>query len=196
MDELASLYQNRFPTGGMFCPTTTEREPGQSVVVELVVPSLPNAVFIRGIVRSWRPALPRKRQRAGLIVQFEAKDRAKVDFVWDTVVGQRKDTHRRTHPRIPVDLTASFTLADSTETTPTQLVELSEKGALLSTTASLPLDQSLMLSIGLPGSAKPVQLAAKVVYQTPTGQTGVTFVSRGPTGDKRLRELVKRVRCL
>ena len=71
LEEFEEHYRLDLPTGGVFCPTTTELAPGTAVVVEMACDGLPNKVLIRGTVTAWRPALPRMRVRAGATVAFE-----------------------------------------------------------------------------------------------------------------------------
>src|SRR5688572_8583028 len=86
-EEFQQYYDDSLGRGGLFCPTTTPLEVGQPVIVELSVPALPNKVLIRGVVRKWRPALPRLRVRAGATVEFDADEANKRDFVLGTVKG-------------------------------------------------------------------------------------------------------------
>ena len=67
--EFEANYQGDLMSGGLFCPTTAPLDRGEPVIVELSAPALPNKVLIRGTVRSWRPALPRLRVRAGAVVE-------------------------------------------------------------------------------------------------------------------------------
>src|SRR5512146_1845748 len=102
--EFSDAYQKDLPNGGLFCPTTSPLRPGLSVICELSVPALPNKVLIRGTVRAWRPALPRLRVRAGATVEFDTGEEDKLNFVLQTVAGQRPPTPRRRHTRLPVEL--------------------------------------------------------------------------------------------
>src|SRR5215208_5505847 len=74
LEEFEEHYMPDVPNGGVFCPTTTELQPGTAVVVEMACDGLPNKVLIRGTVTAWRPALPRMRVRAGATVAFEADE--------------------------------------------------------------------------------------------------------------------------
>ncbi len=76
LEEFEEHYRLDLPTGGVFCPTTTELAPGTAVVVEMACDGLPNKVLIRGTVTAWRPALPRMRVRAGATVAFRDRTRA------------------------------------------------------------------------------------------------------------------------
>ena len=76
-EEFRSFYNTDHPDGGIFCPTTKQLEPEAEVVVEIVCKVLPNRVFVRGTVVSWRPALPRLRVRAGALVRFAPEEATK-----------------------------------------------------------------------------------------------------------------------
>ena len=69
-EEFNEVYHRDLPNGGMFVATTTPLSERDPVVVELFVKGLPGKVLLRGEVKSWRPALPRLRVRAGALVEF------------------------------------------------------------------------------------------------------------------------------
>ncbi len=64
--EFFEAYQPGMGGGTLFCPTTTPLETGTPVICELSIPALPNKVLVRGLVRAWRPALPRLRCLAAI----------------------------------------------------------------------------------------------------------------------------------
>ena len=88
--EFLESYARDLPTGGLFCPTTAEHKTGDTVIVEIVADDLPNKVLIRGAVKWWRPALPRLRVRAGALVEFDAEEKEKKDFVLQVLTGSAK----------------------------------------------------------------------------------------------------------
>src|SRR5262245_3516716 len=123
LEEFEEHYLPDVPTGGVFCPTTTELSPGTPVVVEMACDGLPNKVLIRGTVTAWRPALPRMRIRAGATVAFEAEESAKRDFMVQTLRGNRAPTRRRKHTRIPIGIPAKVRLSAGLEYTEAELRE-------------------------------------------------------------------------
>lgn len=189
----ASLKSD-LPNGGLFCATTAEMEPGQAVVVELNAPALPNKVLIRGTVKSWRPALPRLRVRAGAVVEFDKDEAEKRDFVLETISGDRGPAPRRRHTRLPVSVAVRYRIADSAEQLVSELSEISVGGAMLQTTSPLPIDADIVLEILPPGAAAPIAISGKVTYHRPSGETGLKFIYRDAGGSRRLRELVRRLR--
>lgn len=191
--EFEEQYQD-LPGGGLFCPTTSALEEGEEVIIELSVPALPNKVLIRGLVRSWRPALPRLRVRAGAIVEFAADETEKRDFIIGTVSGSLEAPPKRKHTRLPVEVGVRYRTTDSADFQECQLSEISVGGAMLSTQSPLPLETEVILEITPPGAVSPISISGKATYHLPHGGTGLKFVYRDAGGSRRLRELVRRLR--
>jgi len=194
-DEWGELYQTDLPNGGLFVPTTTELEAGDTAVVELASPQLPNKVMIRTVVRSWRPALPRLRVRAGAVVEFDGEEITKRDFVADVFSGKRGDIARRRQSRLPVSIAVRFRMTSSAAYQDGAISEISVGGAMLNTQTPLPLESDIILEVVPPGGAAPLSISGKVSYHVPTGATGVKFMYRDGDGSRRLRELVRRLRA-
>lgn len=193
-EEFDANYRHDLPNGGLFCPTTTPLEEGESVVIELSVPALPNKVLIRGIVRSWRPALPRLRVRAGAVVEFLPDEEQKRAFVLETLDGTRGPSPRRRHARLPVDVEVRYRPVNEPNFTNIRLTEISVGGAMLATDEPIPLDTDIILEITPPGAVSPIAISGKVGYHSNGGGTGVKFVYRDSGGSRRLRELIRRLR--
>jgi Tfp pilus assembly protein PilZ len=196
LDEFEEYYLPDLPTGGAFCPTTTELAVGTPVVVEMACDGLPNKVLIRGTVTAWRPALPRMRVRAGATVAFNADESAKRDFVVQTLRGSRPPTRKRKHTRIPIGIPAKVRMTTDLEATDAELREISVSGGLLLGTLQPPIGTELVLEITPPGSEASFDLSGRVVYHAGPDQTGVRFLYREGGGSRRLRELVRRFRAL
>jgi hypothetical protein len=194
-DEWRDLAPSPSVTDPIFVPTTDELESGQSVIVEVASQLLPNAVLIRGTVQSWRPALPRARVRAGAVVELGGDEQAQLTFLNDVLSGRRTEVSRRRHHRLPVSLPVRYRLANSAELVDAEVAEIGVGGALLATTTPLPLDTMLTLEVVPPGAAAPLAIAGRVTYDVPSGGTGVRFVSRDVDGERRLRELIRRLRA-
>ncbi|WP_053333154.1 PilZ domain-containing protein [Haliangium ochraceum] len=193
-EEFDEHYQPDMPHGGLFCPTTSPLEEGDAVIIELSVPALPNKVLIRGTVRSWRPALPRLRVRAGAMVEFAPEEEQKRSFIVETVSGTRSPTTRRKHTRLPVSIPVRYRTANEANFHDTTLIEISVGGAMLATEAPIPLDTDVIVEITPPGAVSPLSISGKAAYHNATGGTGVKFMYRDSGGSRRLRELVRRLR--
>jgi Tfp pilus assembly protein PilZ len=191
-EEFRSLYQADQANGGLFCPTTRQLSEGTAVVIELVCKALPNRVLIRGVVVSWRPALPRLRVRAGAVVQFAPEEAPKRDFVLETLGGKRTPTPRRKHTRIPIGLPVSIRIGAEPESVAAELREISVSGALVSCTVQPPLGTEVVLEVVPPGGVTPMGISGRVLYHAGSDQTGIKFLFREGGGSRRLRELVRR----
>ncbi len=192
--EFLDSYQHDLSGGGIFCPTTTPLRAGVPVICELSIPALPNKVLIRGAVRSWRPALPRLRVRAGAIVEFDPEEAEKKTFIVQTVSGERQPGPRRRHTRLPVELPVMWRTAGTADFTPGGLSEISVGGALLRADQPLPLGTEVILEVMPPGAVSPIAISGKVTYHGPNASTGIKFQYRDGGGSRRLRELIRRLR--
>lgn len=194
-DEWRELAPSESVADPIFVPTTDALEAGQAVIVEVASQLLPNKVLIRGTVQSWRPALPRMRVRAGATVELGSDEQAKVTFLNEVLSGRRTDVQRRRHHRLPVQVSVRYRIANSPGTVDAELTEIGVGGALLATQNPLPLETELTLEVVPPGATAPIPIAGRVSYHVPSGGTGLRFVSRDGDGDRRLRELIRRLRA-
>jgi Tfp pilus assembly protein PilZ len=193
--EFLDAYQSDLPLGGLFCPTTTPLTAENEVVCELTIPALPNKVLIRGHVRSWRPATPRLRIRAGAIVEFSPEEKEKRDFIVDTVRGLRQPPAKRRHTRLPVELQVEYRVIGTAAPVHGGLSEISIGGALLSTgETKLELGTEVVIELQPPGAVKPLAISGKVTYHAPNGSAGLKWQYRDGGGSRRLRELIRRLR--
>jgi Tfp pilus assembly protein PilZ len=193
-NEFEANYQPELEHGGLFCPTTAPLEANQRVILELSAPALPNKVLIRGVVKSWRPALPRLRVRAGAVIEFDANEHDKRDFVVNTISGDRGPSPRRRHTRLPVAIPVRYRTSETAEFAHSELTEISVGGAMLGTHEPIALDTDVILEITPPGAVRPISISGKATYHSPTGGTGLKFIYRDGGGSRRLRELVRRLR--
>lgn len=194
-DEWRELAPSESVTEPIFVPTTDELTAGEPVIVEISSNLLPNKVLIRGQVQAWRPALPRMRVRAGATVQIATDEQTKLTFLHDVLSGKRTDVPRRRHHRLPVQFACRYRLTTSSTFVDSAISEIGVGGALLTTSTPLPLDTELTLEVTPPGGAAPIAIAGRVSYHAPSGGSGLRFVSRDGDGDRRLRELIRRLRA-
>ncbi|HSD91101.1 MAG TPA: PilZ domain-containing protein [Kofleriaceae bacterium] len=194
-DEWRELAPSDSVTEPIFVPTTDELTAGEAVIVEISSNLLPNKVLIRGQVQAWRPALPRMRVRAGATVQIDTDEQTKLTFLHEVLSGKRTDVPRRRHHRLPVQFACRYRVASSSTFVDSAISEIGVGGALLTTTTPLPLDTELTVEVTPPGGAAPIAIAGRVSYHAPSGGSGLRFVSRDGDGDRRLRELIRRLRA-
>lgn len=179
----------------VFVPTTDMLEPGQQVIIEVSSTLLPNKVLVRGAVQTWRPALPRMRVRAGATVELANDEQIKLTFLHEVFEGRRTDVPRRRHHRLPVSVPVRYRLPNSATFLESTISEIGVGGALLTTQEPLPIDTELTLELLPPGAAAAIEIAGRVSYHVPSGGSGLRFVSRDGDGDRRLRELIRRLRA-
>jgi len=194
-DEWRELAPGENVAEPIFVPTTDELKSGEQVIVEISSNLLPNKVLIRGSVQSWRPALPRMRVRAGATVQLDVDEQVKLTFLHDVLSGKRTDVPRRRHHRLPVQFACRYRVASSSTFVDSAISEIGVGGALLTTQTPLPPETELTLEVTPPGAAAPIAIAGRVSYHAPSGGSGLRFVSRDGDGDRRLRELIRRLRA-
>ncbi len=195
VDEWKELAPGTVVAEPIFVPTTDELQAGQLVIVEVSSALLPNKVLIRGAVQAWRPALPRMRVRAGATVQLDSEEQIKLTFLNDVFSGKRTDVSRRGHSRLPVQFACRYRITNQPSYIDSAISEIGVGGALLTTQAPLPLETELTVEVTPPGAAAPLAIAGRVSYHAPSGGSGLRFVSRDGDGDRRLRELVRRLRA-
>lgn len=179
----------------VFVPTTDELEAGQQIIIEVSSALLPNKVLVRGAVQAWRPALPRMRVRAGATIDLAPDEQTKLTFLHDVFSGRRTDVPRRRHHRLPVQVNVRYRVTNSASFVDCAISEIGVGGALLTTQEPLPIDTELTLEVVPPGAAAPIAIASRVSYHVPSGGSGLRFVSRDGDGDRRLRELIRRLRA-
>jgi hypothetical protein len=191
---LESLNPDPAP-GSMFCPTTTPLEDGEQLLVEWIAPELPNAVVLRAKVRAWRPALPRRRIRAGATVDYPESEREKIEFVRATLGGERAPQAKRRFTRLPVELPVRYRASDVAELVQGGLTEISVGGGLLRTNDDHPLSvgAEVILELLPPGAVSPLAISGKVTYKPGLAVAGIKFACRDSGGSRRLREIVRRL---
>jgi len=194
-DEWRDLAPSDSVSEPVFVPTTDELEAGQQVIVEVSSALLPNKVLVRGAVQTWRPALPRMRVRAGATIELATDEQIKLTFLHDVFSGKRTDVPRRRHHRLPVSVPVRYRVTNSSNYVDSEISEIGVGGALLTTPQPLPIDTELTLEVVPPGAAGAIEIAGRVSYHVPSGSTGLRFVSRDGDGDRRLRELIRRLRA-
>ena len=191
-EEFRSLYSTDHPDGVIFCPTTTEIPAEAPVVVELACKGLPNKVLLRGVVMSWRPALPRLRVRAGAFIRFSSDETAKRDFVLQTLMGTLPAPRKRKHARIPLGLAVTVRIGSDPDAVEAELREISVSGGLVFAAAQPAIGTDVIVNIIPPGGIAPMSISGRVIYHAGPGQTGLKFMFREGGGSRRLRELVRR----
>ena len=149
---------------------------------------------MRGAVQAWRPALPRMRVRAGATVELATDEQTKLTFLHDVFSASAPtcragattgcpSRHRALPRRQQLELRGLRDLRDR------------RRRRAATTQEPLPIDTELTVEVVPPGAAAPIAIAGRVSYHVPSGGSGLRFVSRDGDGDRRLRELIRRLRA-
>lgn len=192
--EFLKHYNDELERGGLFCPTTTKYEAGDEVVVELNVEGLPNKVMLKSHVVWWRPALPRLRVRAGALVELDAQEAPKREFILSVVSGDRKDARRRRHTRLPVLVPVRWRPVNSVDQRQATISEVSVGGALLKTDEVLGIGEEVVLELTTPGGSAPISISGRVTYLADGDGCGIKFLYRDGGGSRRIREVIRRIK--
>lgn len=183
----------RSSSTGLRVPERTHLTAGEEVMVELRIRPVNGRVFLAGTVKSWTPASPRHGRAATVEFLFSPAELSKVDALLGASEGQL-DLAKRKYPRYPVSLPITFLVPGESQPRTGELGEISRGGAFLRADSE-PLDvgEDVVIHVLLPGGAVPVPLRGKVASRS-QGGVGISFACRDTGGNRRLRELVNRIK--
>ena len=139
--------------------------------------------------------LPGRFLRLAIFDQLDPEEQTKLTFLHEVLSGKRTDVPRRRHHRLPVSVACRYRIANQSTFIDSAISEIGVGGALLTTPEPLPIDTELTVEVTPPGAAAPIAIAGRVSYHVPSGGSGLRFVSRDGDGDRRLRELIRRLRA-
>ncbi len=169
---------------GLFVPTV-EAQVGDRVVVEVIFQGGPR-VLLLGTVK-WRRATGDARARAGVGVEFQPSENAKINYVHGYVRGGLLDVREKR--RLPLRLKVAYSAPRGRRLNFTR--DLNEEGAFVRTAEHLQIGVTVPLLIYPPGGDfRPLEISGEVARQSDGGDRGVGVVFRFP--DEHARELWQR----
>ena len=160
----------------VFVPTTDELEPGQQVIIEVVVAAAAEqgADPRRGPGLAPRPAPHARARRRDDRARGRRADQADVP-----PRGVRRQAHRRAAPPPPppagLGHGAATGSTNSSSYVDSAISEIGVGGALLTTPEPLPIDTELTLEVVPPGGAAPIAIAGRVSYHVAVGRLGAAL---------------------
>jgi hypothetical protein len=173
---------------------TTERfDPGEELLCEIYFSGLPGKMILRAIGAKWHGARPRLSVRAGGLLRCVGSERRKLEVLRAVAEGRATFEQRRRHVRQPVLVEVRWRRQDDATLGPGTMSEISEAGALLLTSAALPIGEEVVVEISPPGSARPLELQAFVRNNARPDGVGIEFLNRDSGGLNRLREVIRRL---
>jgi Tfp pilus assembly protein PilZ len=127
----------------LFARTKTEAPVGESLLIEIAFPGLPNRALLRAAVK--------EHKGQGLWLVVDAADQSTADFVIALAHGEIEiKAVERSHGRFPASLPVSYTLTDGAagEATTSTVEDLSTGGAFIRAVGSPPIGSAIELVIG------------------------------------------------
>lgn len=198
-DDFLQSYDGMLPLGGIFYPTRAAMPVGTAVLLEICFEGLRGNQILRGKVAYRRAGRYRMKLRAGLGIEFGAAETARRDFLLAVAKGEIVDMITRRHRRLPVTMFADWRIAQGRELHRSYVEDIGTGGAFLKTTEILPPGSDLIVEVTPPGSLRPLEIAARVAWvrHTPGEEgIGVEFRTRDAGGQRRLKELIRRLEFL
>lgn len=194
-EEFLERFQDTFANGGLFYPTRKALEVGTSVVLDIRMALLKDAVLIRGHV-AWRQRGKRGTpQRAGLGIEFENNETGKRDHLLALARGDRQpEEAQRKHRRLPVAIEIGWRVPSETQRHQSSLDDIGAGGLFIRTDQRPAHGTPLVLELSAPmGGSQSIE--GRVAWTRNTGipGVGVEFRCRDIGGMRRLRELIRRI---
>lgn len=186
--------QERIEGPRVFCATTKPAATGESVLLEINFPGLPNRVVLRGWTEEWKPAVPRLGIRAGVYVDLEPNQEESWRYLISIANGTRQPGKRR-HTRLPVELPARLRERNSTKQLEAHIAEVSVSGVLVRIAKKLEPDTEVVMEVRMPGAAEVSEVGC-IVRKCEEGYASLDFIVRDAGASRRLREFVRRLRAI
>ncbi len=189
--EFDDSYLPDLPHGGVFVPTDEDYKLGDSVLVYLCFPEVPQGVPLRGTV-IWRraPTKWRSALKPGIGIRFDEAELERRDFLLSFVRG-KIDPRRGRHRRVPADFRVDFSLEETWNTG--RALNISREGIFILTEEYVKKDSSLQMKLFLKNAAQPDLYFGKVRWHCPRKPEiglGVEFRFRSPIHRRKIHRYV------
>ncbi len=194
--EFLAGFQPSGGNGGVFCPTRRNVPVGETVAVKVRLGRRKPPMVVYGQVAWRRPGRHILKIRAGIGVEFLASERAKWEFLLDLARTGTSAHSRRRHERVPVDLPISWRLVGSLEAFSGQLRDVGRGGAFVLSTATVAIQERVVLEIAPPGAEVPMAFIGCVAWTGKSGTEnvfGISWRARDAGGGRRIKEMVRRL---
>jgi hypothetical protein len=183
-DEFLAAYSDDGPAGEVALVTRARPRGRGDLVLEIVWPELPNAVFVRAHVT---------KKRVGLVARLHPDEAATRDFLLRVAHGGALELHRRNHRRYCVRFALGWRRFGSTTMVDGVAHDLSAGGILVTTTATPP---PVGEAVGLRLRTTGLDLVVTGVVRHRRARNddfafGVQFKSRGSGEQQGLRRLLR-----
>src|SRR5262245_56743010 len=174
--------------GAVFYRTRIPLAPGESVILDIRLPALPNAVLARARIGRVDP------ERGGVWIAFGETDRVTHDFLLGVARGQRGiRAYARRRQRLPIELQIDWRVDGSRDLFISSTEDVSWGGMFVRTLSPPPVGSDISVVVPLPRGT-PLCLPGRVARTSNGDQVGMAVLFRGETADRRqLRRLLRRM---
>lgn len=179
------------PRGMLLAKTRARYEPGETVVLEIGFPGLPNRILTRAVFR--------KAKKDQAIFEFAAGEEHKRDFLVAVASGRASASWQRKNRRFPIRLPARF-VVDGQEVPlrgDAETEDVNRNGVFLKTARLLPEGARVTIILDPCDGSAEMEFQGRVIYtrkdQGADG-IGVQFDRLNSDDTKRLRRMIRDVK--
>jgi Tfp pilus assembly protein PilZ len=182
--------------GGIFFPTRRLLAIGEQVAVAIRLGRRRSPTLIRGKVVWRRPGKHSTKIKAGIGIEFLETEAQSRDYLLGVARGDAEEMVARRHQRLPVELPVMWQVQGVLQDKAGILRDIGRGGAFVKTEEPLPSESDIVLMVSPPGAEVAMPLSARVCWKGHTGGQngfGVEWKSRDAGGNRRIKELVRRI---
>jgi Tfp pilus assembly protein PilZ len=194
--EFLAGFQPSGGNGGVFCPTRRNIPVGEMVAVKVRLGRRQPPAVVYGRVAWRRPGRHILKIRAGIGVEFLTSESGKWEYLLDLARAGTSARSRRRHQRIPVDMPISWRPVSRLDGFTGNLRDVGRGGAFVLSTASVAIQEKVVLEIAPPGAEVPMAFIGRVAWIGKSGTEnvfGIEWRARDAGGGRRIKELVRRL---
>jgi type IV pilus assembly protein PilZ len=192
-------YLAELPHGGVFFPTRRPLAIGEPVVVSVRLGKRRNPMLLRGQVIWRRPGKHSTKTKAGIGIEFLPSEAQTRDYLVSVARGDSSEMVARRHQRLPVELPVLWQVPGALQDNAGVLRDIGRGGAFVQTEQPAPDDNDIVLKVSPPGAEVAMPLSARVAWRShPGGEHGfgVEWKARDAGGNRRIKELVRRIEAM
>jgi hypothetical protein len=156
-------------------------------------------MVLYGRVAWRRPGRHLLKIRAGVGIEFVPGEQAKCEYLLDLARGNDNVRTRRRHERIPVDLPVTWHPIGTNDSLKGKLRDVGQGGAFILSPAKVPYESQVVVLITPPGAEVPMSFIGRIAWTGHAGEDnvfGIEWRSRDAGGNRRIKELVRRLTTL
>jgi Tfp pilus assembly protein PilZ len=184
--DFLGAYNPEFAGGALFYATRMPLLAGETVILDVRLPSVPNPVLVRGRVAHVDV------QRGGAWISFDAEDRSTLEFLLGIARGNLEIRPVPRHSgRFPVELQVDWHVGDSDDLFISSTDDVSWGGVFVRTLSPPPVGSPVSVAIATPGGEL-LRLRGRVMRTRKNGSQGMAVRFADETAARRrLRRLLR-----